>query len=132
MGLLSDLLTRPFKRSAKDNPASIPDRRGAERFETTLPVSLRKFEMPPFAGSLINISMTGAAITLHGWNVPEPPPWPTRLRHGDELALTGLLPVPLNAWVVAVEEGVLRVRFLVDDTARSQLRELIGYLAARP
>ena len=129
MGLLTDLLTRPFRRQVKDAPAPIQNRRGSERIETTIPVSLRKLEMPPFAGSLINISMTGAAISLHGWNVPVPVPWPTELLHGDELALTGLLIVPLNAWVVSVDEGVMRVRFLLDSTVRAQLHQMITNLA---
>jgi hypothetical protein len=129
MGLLSDLLTRPFKRPAKEVPAPIPDRRGTQRYATTLPVSLRKSELPPFVSSLINISTTGAAITLHDWDAPEPAPWPTRLKHGDDLALTGLLDVPLQAWVVAADEGVLRVRFLVDEAVRTKLHEMITRLA---
>ena len=63
VGLLSDLLTRPFKRPVKDMLVQVPDRRGSERFATTLPVSLSKSDLPPFAASLINISTTGAAIT---------------------------------------------------------------------
>ena len=130
MGLLSDLLTRPFKRPVKDVPAPVPDRRGTERFVTTFPVSLSKPGMQPFAGSLINISTTGAAITVHGWTVPVPAPWPTHLKHGAEIALTGLLDVPLNAWFVAHDEGVLRLRFLLEDTVRGKLHELIAKLAA--
>jgi hypothetical protein len=85
--------------------------------------------MPPFAASLINISTTGAAITLPGWDLPAPAPWPTRLEHGDEISLTGLLDVPLSCWVIAVEDSTLRVRFLFDDVVRNKLRDMIGGLA---
>jgi hypothetical protein len=129
VGLLSDLLTRPFKRPAKDAPPPAPERRGAQRYATTLPILLRRFELPPFATSLIDISTTGAAITLHDWDAPEPAPWPARLKHGDEIALAGLLDVPLAAWVVVANEGVLRVRFLMDDTVRTKLHEMITRLA---
>lgn len=126
MRLLSTLLPRPWKRIAP----TVVERRGAERIETSVPVSIRGDGMLPCAGTVINISMTGAAISLHGWNVPVPAPWPTRLHHGDEIALVALLGVPLACWVVAVDEGLLRVRFLFDDVARRQLRELIERLAA--
>jgi PilZ domain len=129
MGLLSDLLTRPFRRPAKEVASPIPDRRVTPRYPTTLPVSLRKSELPPFDTTLINISTTGAAIALLEWDPAEPVPWPTRLKHGDEIVLTGLLDVPLQAWVVAMDEVVLRVRFLVDDTARGKLHEMITSLA---
>ena len=64
MGLLSDLLTRPFRRPAKEAASPVADRRVSQRYATTLPVSLIKSAMPPFATTLINISTTGAAITL--------------------------------------------------------------------
>jgi hypothetical protein len=130
MGLLSDLLTRPFRRPAKEVASPVPDRRGTQRYETTLPVSLSKAELAPYATTLINISTTGAAITLLDWDAPEPEAWPGRLKHGDEIALTGLLDVPLHAWVVAVDEAVLRVRFLVDEAVRGKLHERIIRLAA--
>ena len=60
---------------------------------------------------------------------PETAPWLTRLKHGDEIALTGLLDVPLPAWVVAVDDAVLRVRFLMDETVRGKLHEMITRLA---
>jgi hypothetical protein len=76
MGLLSDLLTRPFRRPAKEVASPVPDRRGTQRYETTLPVSLNKMELAPYATTLINISTTGAAITLLDWDAPEPEVWP--------------------------------------------------------
>lgn len=127
---LSGLLTRRFRRQAATPLAGRSERRDAVRYEISLPVSLRRDGMPPFAGSLINISISGAAITLHGWNVPVPAPWPTRLKHGDEIALTGLLDVPLGAWVVAREEAVLRVRFLIDETVRERLAALMERVSA--
>jgi hypothetical protein len=40
-----------------------------------------------------------------------------------------LLDVPLHDWVVAVDEVVLRVRFLVDEAVRGKLHEMIVQLA---
>jgi hypothetical protein len=130
MGLLSVLLTRSFKRPGKHASASLPERRAAERFETTLPVSLRKPGMSSFGASLINISMTGAAINLEGWDMVATPPWPLRLEHGEEITLARLLDAPLSAWVVNVNDAVIRVRFLLDDPLRAKLQTLIGKLAA--
>jgi hypothetical protein len=104
------------------------ERRTAPRYDVHIEVWLRQHGLAPVAGSVINISRSGAAIRVHGWNVPVPSAWPTRLNHGDEVWLTGLLDVPLSCWVIAVEDGVLRVHFSLEEAMRHQLREVISAL----
>ena len=105
-----------------------PDRRGASRHDVRIEVWLKRRGLVPAAGSIFNLSRTGAAIRIHGWNVPVPSPWPTRLVHGDEIWLTGLFGTPLSCWVIAVNEGVLRVHFSLDDATRDKLHQMIAAL----
>jgi hypothetical protein len=105
-----------------------PERRGAPRHDVHFEVWLRRRGLVPAAASIFSISRTGAAIRIHGWNVPVPSPWPTRLNHGDEIWLTGLFDTPVSCWVIAVDEGVLRVHFSMDEDTRDQLREMITAL----
>jgi hypothetical protein len=102
-----------------------PDRRGAPRYDVYFEVWLRRTGLAPVAGAVINISESGAAIRVHGWNVPVPSAWPTRLNHGDELWLAGLLGIPLSCWIIGVNDGVLRVHFSLNEAMRYQLREVI-------
>ena len=74
----------------------------------------------------MNISITGAAVRVNGWSAAAQETWLTGLDHGDELMLAGLLDVSLSCWVIAVDEGVLRVRFLRDDGLRQRLRVLVA------
>ncbi len=108
-----------------------PERRAAPRHDVHFEVWLRRRGLPPAAGSVFSLSRTGAAIRVHGWNVPVPSPWPTRLVHGDEIWLTGLFDLPLSCWVIAVEEGVLRVHFSLDEVTRERLREMVDALPRR-
>lgn len=108
---------------------AVPERRGAPRHQVLFEVWLRRRGLAPAAGSVFSLSRTGAAVRIHGWNIPVPSPWPTRLLHGDEIWLTGLVEVPLFCWVIAVDEGVLRVHFSLDEEARDQLRDLIAGLS---
>jgi hypothetical protein len=77
----------------------------------------------------VNISISGAAVRILGWSLAAHETWLTRLSHGDELRLAGLLDDPLLCWVIAVEQGVLRVRFLRDDGLRQKLRVLVAGIA---
>jgi hypothetical protein len=105
-----------------------PERRAAPRYDVRVDVWLRRPGLTPVAGSAINISVGGAAIRVHGWNVPVPSAWPTRLNHGDELTVMGLLDKPVPCWAIAIHEGVLRVHFSLDDTMRHQLSDMISAL----
>ena len=107
---------------------SVPDRRAAPRYDVYIDVWLRQDGLASVAGAVINVSRSGAAIRVHGWNIPVPSAWPTRLNHGDEVWLTGLLDVPLSCWAIAVADGVLRVHFSLDEPMREQLREVIAAL----
>ena len=107
------------------------ERRGAPRHDVHFEVWLRRRGLVPAAGSVFSLSRTGAAIRIHGWNVPVPSPWPTRLNHGDEIWLTGLFDIPASCWVIAVNEGVLRVHFSLDEDTRDKLRDMIAALPQR-
>jgi hypothetical protein len=102
------------------------ERRVAERFTVRRPVSIRRPGSSSVRGILLNISLTGAAVHIQGWNVADDAPWPTMVGQGDEVWLTGLLNVPLACWAIAVDDGVLRVRFLRDPGTQAALRDLIA------
>jgi PilZ domain len=116
--------------SAGETASAVPDRRDAPRFDVDHAVLVRREGLVPVAGTLINLSRSGAAIRIHGWHVPVPGAWPVRLKHGDEVELGDLLDEPVPCWVIAVEEGVLRVRFLVGEATRTKLREKYPILSA--
>ena len=77
---------------------------------------------------VFNISRSGAAIRFHGIHAPLPGPWPARLKHGDEIWISGLLEVAVPCWVVDVREGVLRVHFSLDPAMLRELRAKITTL----
>ena len=105
------------------------DRRSAPRHDVEQAVVLSRSGLAPVAGLLVNISRSGAAIRIHGLHVPVPGPWPTRLRNGDEIWLSGLLDDPISCWVVAVGDGLLRVHFSLDETMQLQMRQKIPVLS---
>jgi hypothetical protein len=107
------------------------DRRGAPRHDVDFEVWLKRRGLVPAAGSIFSLSRTGAAIRIHGWNIPVPSPWPTRLNHGDEIWLTGLFDTPMSCWVIAINEGVLRVHFSLDEDTREKLHTMIARLPQR-
>jgi len=113
-----------------------PERRAAPRYDVHIDVWMRRQGLAPVAGSVINISANGAAIRVHGWNVPQPSAWPTRLNHGDELWVVGLLETAVSCWVITVDDGLLRVRFSLNDVMKQQMCDMIAALprddAARP
>jgi hypothetical protein len=127
--VLSALFGFSRKRSARDQ-ADAPDRRGEERYEAYHPVSVSlPGPLPPVAGTVINLSLSGAAVRIPGWAARAPAEWLTRLDRGDELRLAGLVEVSVSCLVIAVDGGVLRVRFSGDEAMRGRLREVIDSLA---
>jgi hypothetical protein len=113
---------------SKSAPVQGADRRRAPRHDVDFQVWLKRRGLAPAAGSLFNLSRTGAAIRIHGWNIPVPSPWPIRLNHGDEIWLTGLFDSPASCWVIAVNDGVLRVHFSLDEDTRDKLQGMIAAL----
>jgi hypothetical protein len=67
--------------------------------------------MRPVAGTVINISRGGAAVSIDGWNVGAPVDWLLLLKADDEMRLTGLRKGPTFCRVVALANDVLRVQF---------------------
>jgi hypothetical protein len=84
--------------------------RAHERYEASIAVSVGPLGMRPVAGTVINISQGGAAIRINGWQA-EIMAWLTLLNKDDEMRLTGLRAVPMQCWVVAFGDGILRVHF---------------------
>jgi PilZ domain len=124
MTLLSAIFRIP--RNPRDSPSEryARDERDAVRHDANIPVTIQARGMPPVTGSVINISVRGAAIRI------EHATWLFHLSQGDELGLTGVLDLPVSCWVVVFDEEVLRVHFAPDDEVREQLRMVIGLLAA--
>jgi hypothetical protein len=129
--LLSALFKLPWKRSAR-HIGDTADRRRDERYDAYHPVTIRMPGMPPVAGTLISVSLGGAAIRFHGWIAEVPEPWLTALKRGDELGLEGLIDAPTSCQTVATEDGVLRVQFAPDDALRRKLRSRVSDFTARP
>lgn len=107
----------------------VVNRRNARRFAAQHPVFVQRDGMISVVGTLENISISGAAVRVHGWNVPLPAPWPTFLNPGEEIALAGVLDTPLTCQVVAVNDGLLRLRFPSGDTLRDRLGDAIAGVA---
>jgi hypothetical protein len=119
---------RPWTKS-NDNAATadLDDRRTARRYDENRPVTIVRDLCLHAQSFIVNISLTGAAIRVYsGWYVPETVDWVTKLKSGDDIWLSDLLTEPVFCWVVALEDGVLRVRFSLTEAARSQLRQLIA------
>jgi hypothetical protein len=85
--------------------------RGSERSIACIPVSIGPIGMLPVAGTVINISRGGAAISIEGWNMGAPVDWLLLLRADDEMRMTGLHKTPTSCRMVAFANDVLRVRF---------------------
>jgi hypothetical protein len=133
MGLLPKWLRDGLTGSAETagGAGNARDRRVAARFDVDHAVSITRQGMVPAAGLVFNISRSGAAIRIHGLQAPLPGPWPARLKHADEIWLSGLLDAPVPCWVVGVGDGVLRVHFSLNETMQKQLRARIAILSRR-
>jgi len=109
MTLLSALFGLARKRRA-GNGIELPDRREDERYEAYHPISVSLPGPPPaVAGTVINMSLSGAAVRIPGWAARAPAAWLARLDRGDELRLDGLLDIPVSCWVIKADAGVLRL-----------------------
>jgi PilZ domain len=103
------------------------ERRAATRYRLVKPVGI----CASGAGlgtlvTMMNVSLTGAAVripekALNGWLL--------ELSQGDEVSLSGLVSIPVDCWVVALDRDMLRVRFLPTPVVELQLQDLIGHLA---
>ena len=130
MTLLSSMLGLSRRRSARNAAAFARDRRDAERFDVNHDVTIGMPGTAPLPGTVINISVSGAAIRIAGWNSRARAAGLVRLNRGDELWIVGMLRIPMSCWVVSFDANVLRVHFARGGAQRHQLRELIGKLAS--
>jgi hypothetical protein len=104
-----------------------PERRTHPRFPMDQLVAIGLPGEAPVSGTLVNLSLGGAAILIHQWNAV----WLDRLEQRDELWLTGLLDAPISCRVVVTDTGTLRVHFEDDAVLRQKLQDVIGRLASR-
>jgi hypothetical protein len=129
MPLFSALLKSPQTNSPPPVAPRARDDRAAERFEVCQSVSIGRPGAGLATGSVISLSVTGAAIRVDGWNMSRAE-WLSELEQGDELWVEGLLAVPISCWAVVSDEGLLRVHFSREEAERQQLRGAIARLAA--
>jgi PilZ domain len=106
------------------------DRRAEDRYEAYHPVKVSIGPYSAVDGTVINLSLGGAAVLSAEWRTKAPADWLSRLARGDELRLAGLLDDLVTCRVVTVDAGVLRVQFARDDVLRGQLREMVDSLAS--
>jgi len=81
--------------------------------------------LPSIAGSLVNISISGCAVRVQ-MTAAGKRSWPLHRSNGDEISLFGLLRQPVACWVVAVDNDIMRLRFLLDNGARDHLERAIA------
>jgi hypothetical protein len=122
---LTALFKSRWKRSSRHD-AGTSDRRGDERYPAYQPVTIRQPGMSPVTGTLVNVSLGGAAIRFHGWVADVPEDWLTRLKPGDELQVDGLVGAQMFCRTVTADAGVLRVQFGRDDALRHKLRSMVN------
>ena len=128
MKLLSTLL-RQWRHQNEPWKPGAPERRADKRYEVYIPVSIAPRGTQPIAGTIVNLSVRGAAIRLHQPRRGLRASWLELLNQGDELWLGALLAALIACWVVVIDDDVLRVHFASDDELCGQLRGVIERLA---
>ena len=129
MTLLSTLL-RPWRHQSEPWKQGAPERRADKRREVYIPVSIGPPGKQSIAGTIVSLSVGGAAVRLHQPRRGLRASWLDLLNQRDELWLGGLLDAPVACWVVVIDDDdVLRVHFAADDTPRQQIRDIISRLA---
>ena len=125
MSLLSALLGPSRKQPVQRVWSADREERHARRYAVSVPVCIGPLDDMAVAGTMLNVSLTGAAIRIEG-----SARWLSRLDHGDEMSLAGLLDRGLLCWVVTLDEDVLRVHFHQGRETADQLREAMQRLTA--
>jgi hypothetical protein len=126
---MSRVFERLRKGSTETRASPTRDRRVDARHAASIEVCIQVARhCPPIAGTVINISLGGAAISVHERAGVDVTAWLARLDQNQELWLTGLLDSDVPCWVVVVDGHVLRVHFIDDDSFRDRLHGLIDRL----
>ncbi|CAH2602205.1 conserved protein of unknown function [Rhodovastum atsumiense] len=106
------------------------ERRSAERYTFTRTVWLRRRDEVPDRATMKNVSRTGAAVQFRrGTGAADT--WLAHLAQGDEVTLCNLVDQPVECWVVAVEDDILRLHFPPGQAADDTLHRLIEDFARR-
>jgi PilZ domain len=125
---MSQLLERLFKGGTNDRATPAGDRRVDARHAAGIDVLIEGRDGQSFPGTVINISLGGAAISVHVRSDGGIAEWLGRLDQNEELWLTGLIDTDVRCWVVVVDGHVLRVHFTDDDRFRDRLSDVIDRL----
>jgi len=115
-----------WKRGASNLTPEAPERRADERYDVSHPVAVGRPDAISIRGTLINLSLGGAAIRVHDWNGP----WLAGLEQRDEMWLDGLTPTPVVCWIVVFDDDVLRVHFSPDELSRRRIQRAIDQLTS--
>jgi hypothetical protein len=106
------------------------ERRSTAHCNMERPVEIRRPGTASGAvGTILDVSLTGAVVRLPDDMAPEHELF--ELDQGDEIALSGLVAIPLDCWAVARDGHVLRLRFFPMPDAEARLQNLIERLAGR-
>jgi hypothetical protein len=103
--------------------------RACDRYEAYHPVTLSVGPFAAAAGTVIGISLDGAAVHLPGWRTNAPPAWLSHLEQGGQLQLGGLIDELVPCRTVKFHDGVVQVEFARDPALGGQLREFLDCLA---
>jgi hypothetical protein len=101
-------------------------RRDGERLLVNQTIWFRRRGALPARGLLLNISERGAVAQADPSGSPDHATWPQHLCHGDELWLSDVIGDPLPCWVVAVEQGLIRLRLMHDADLLPKLRAFMA------
>jgi hypothetical protein len=110
----------------------VVDARASPRYAISQAIRFTRKGHVPAPASLVNLSEGGALARIRGnaFGGAIAPPWPLRLKPGDELWMVDLIELPLPCWLIEAGVGLIRVHIYHDDMTRTPLRALIARLAA--
>ena len=124
-----NILNKLMQRATAKSPVRTSENRTEPRYGINRAIWFQQPGKMPVAGSVTNISMTGALARVTAVRRDDVIFWPSLLSGGDEIWVSGLLNNPICCWVVAVDNDVLRLRFLLDTKERHQLQNAIAVWA---
>src|SRR5689334_13474652 len=101
-----------------------------ERVSVNRTIWFRRRGALPARALLLSISEQGALAQADLSDSSDRATWPLHLRHGDELWLSDVIGDPLPCWVVAVEQGLIRLRLTYDAGLLPDLRAFMARSAS--
>ncbi len=117
-----------FARRPPANPANGAEARQLPRYDLTRAVTVLKVNVGAANGVTINVSRSGTAVRLAP--AARRGAGSTDLEAAQEVSLEGLVADPVDCWVVAYGDQILRLRFMATPEADEQIAQLVAQLAA--